>query len=71
MAWRMVLAQAGAAPPRAHRWHTAHRLLPPRYWLAVGANPSDRVTFLLSRAGLIPRPPMPPRFPKPPAADKK
>lgn len=35
-----------------------------KYWLGVGAQPSDRAAYLLSRAGLIPRPPMPPRFPK-------
>ncbi|KAI8470903.1 MAG: ribosomal protein S16 domain-containing protein [Monoraphidium minutum] len=39
-----------------------------KYWLAVGAAPSDRVTWLLSRAGLIPPPPRPPSFPKPEAA---
>ncbi|GBF89200.1 30S ribosomal protein S16 [Raphidocelis subcapitata] len=42
-----------------------------KYWLGVGANPSDRVTFLLARAGLIPPPPPPPVFPKPPAPEKK
>ncbi|KAF8067112.1 RPS16-2 [Scenedesmus sp. PABB004] len=42
-----------------------------KYWLAIGAAPSDRVTFLLSRAGLIPPPPAPPRFPKPAAPAKK
>jgi hypothetical protein len=35
-----------------------------RYWLAVGADPSERVTSLLSKAGLIPQPPLPPKFPK-------
>jgi hypothetical protein len=35
-----------------------------RYWLAVGADPSERVTSLLSKAGLIPPPPLPPKFPK-------
>ncbi|WIA12537.1 hypothetical protein OEZ86_005886 [Tetradesmus obliquus] len=35
-----------------------------KYWLAVGADPSERVTNLLSKAGLIPPPPLPPRFPK-------
>eukprot|EP00877_Chromochloris_zofingiensis_P013540 jgi/Chrzof1/843/Cz01g31030.t1 len=33
-----------------------------KYWLAVGAQPSDRVQYLLVKAGLIPQPPMPPRF---------
>jgi ribosomal protein S16 len=42
-----------------------------RYWLAQGAQPSDRVTYLLSRAGLIPPPPAAPRFPKPAAAAAK
>lgn len=42
-----------------------------RYWLGVGAHPSDRVTYLLSKAGLVPPPPVPPRFPKPEASDKK
>lgn len=41
-----------------------------KYWLAIGAQPSDRVTFLLSKAGLIPPPPVPPRFPKPPSEKK-
>jgi ribosomal protein S16 len=55
--------------------HTNRRLnpfvpRPPRYWLGVGAHPSDRVTFLLSRAGLIPPPPKPPVFPKAEAAAK-
>eukprot|EP00882_Tetradesmus_deserticola_P012489 GHRQ01013235.1.p3 GENE.GHRQ01013235.1~~GHRQ01013235.1.p3 ORF type:complete len:102 (+),score=25.97 GHRQ01013235.1:420-725(+) len=35
-----------------------------KYWLAVGAQPSERVTRLLSKAGLIPPPPLPPKFPK-------
>eukprot|EP00879_Flechtneria_rotunda_P014162 GHRR01014798.1.p1 GENE.GHRR01014798.1~~GHRR01014798.1.p1 ORF type:complete len:104 (+),score=28.31 GHRR01014798.1:105-416(+) len=33
-----------------------------KYWLAVGAQPSDRVAFLLSKAGLIPTPPKTPKF---------
>jgi small subunit ribosomal protein S16 len=28
-----------------------------KYWLAVGAQPSDRVSYLLWRAGLMPAPP--------------
>lgn len=42
-----------------------------RYWLAIGAQPSDRVTYLLSKAGLIPPPPQPPRFPKPPSGKQE
>lgn len=30
-----------------------------KYWLAVGAQPSDRVAYLLWRAGLLPAPPIP------------
>lgn len=37
-----------------------------RYWVSVGAQPSDRVTFLLSRIGLIPPPPQAPKFGPPP-----
>ena len=33
-----------------------------RYWLAVGAQPSDRVLWLLGRAGILPTPPTPPRL---------
>lgn len=29
-----------------------------KYWLAVGAQPSDRVAYLLWRAGLVPPPPI-------------
>lgn len=31
-----------------------------KYWLAVGAQPTERVTYLLARAGLIPPPPLRP-----------
>ena len=30
-----------------------------KYWLAVGAQPSPRVSYLLWRAGLLPAPPIP------------
>lgn len=30
-----------------------------KYWLAVGAQPSDRVHYLLWRAGMLPPPPIP------------
>lgn len=36
-----------------------------RYWLAVGAQPSDRVWYLLSKAGIVPPPPPTPRPIKP------
>ena len=48
-------------PPR--RRPTANRLPPPppaataRYWLSVGAQPSETVGRLLGQAGVIPRPP--------------
>ena len=29
-----------------------------KYWLSVGAQPSERVSFLLWRAGLAPAPPI-------------
>lgn len=31
--------------------------LSPRYWLSVGAQPSDTVARLLGQAGVIPKPP--------------
>lgn len=48
-------------------------LLVCRYWLSVGAQPSDRVSYLLTRIGLIPKPPQAPKFGPPPgkAADPK
>eukprot|EP00899_Mesostigma_viride_P020034 jgi/Mesvir1/28031/Mv04637-RA.1 len=30
-----------------------------KYWLSVGAQPTDTVAYLLSRAGLYPTPPLP------------
>lgn len=29
-----------------------------KYWLSVGAQPSERVAFLLWRAGMLPAPPI-------------
>ena len=29
-----------------------------KYWLSVGAQPSDRVSYLLYRAGMAPAPPL-------------
>ena len=29
-----------------------------KYWLSVGAQPTDRVSYLLWRAGLLPAPPL-------------
>jgi hypothetical protein len=45
--------------------------LPRRYWLAVGAQPSDRVQWLLGRAGVLPMPPKAPKLIRPPKEDKK
>jgi ribosomal protein S16 len=71
--WRRLLRLATAAPPLpppdpALPWPTpafpALALALARYWLAVGAHPSERVAYLLGRAGLIPPPPLPPVHPK-------
>jgi small subunit ribosomal protein S16 len=35
-----------------------------KYWLALGAQPSDTVARLLGQVGLIPHPPMRPILPK-------
>lgn len=80
--YRIVVADAKARRDGRHLeqlgWYDPHpqadgnkhvglSLARVKYWLGVGAQPSERATYLLARAGLIPRPPAPPRFPKPKA----
>ena len=42
-----------------------------KYWLSVGAQPSDRVAYLLGRAGVLPMPPQRPSFKMPKNPEKK
>jgi ribosomal protein S16 len=48
--------------PNTHK-NTRFKKKQKRYWLSVGAEPSDRVAYVLSRAGLLPRAPAPPTKP--------
>ena len=41
-----------------------------KYWMANGAQPSDRVAWLLGRAGVLPMPPQRRSFKPPTAAEE-
>ena len=51
-AWMRSPCSDVAAPCRCCR----------RYWLAVGAQPTEKVAWILGRAGILPMPPQPPKF---------
>lgn len=58
-------------PDREGQKHISLNLERAKYWLGVGAQPSETVAKLLSKTGLIPPPPIPSTPGKPPKAKKK
>ena len=58
----LVCVQLGTYNPIPYELDTTKevrlRLDRIKYWLSVGAQPSDRVNFLLWRAGILPAPPI-------------